>query len=635
MKMLVKQFMDQQISRRRFASGLAAMGFSKIAVNSIVSSAAAAQEPDDPELSYIVEGTGGDILIENLKAAGIEFIFSTTATGMTSIFDALAVRPEMKYILTVHEGQAASMAHGYELATQKTSALLIPGVAVPNASNNLYNAWKDRSAIAVLSDGNATTLAGRDSFQQMDDWLSPLDEFTKWSWQVQNPKRIGEFTRRAIKVANTPPGGPVYIRYPNNVLAERSLKARIMPQSRMELPMNLQPDPGLIDEAARYIIEAENPLIMAGSEITRAGAVDDLVELAELLGISVSQGFSVYGDFPFDHHLFTDFYALGTPREAVRMDTFINLGSHMPEPAIFSLPPREKMRVIHARIEYERIADLYPTDVPIAAGMKETVTALTDSIKSMLTEERIRAIREPRMEAAKARYTERIKKRDEEAKANWNASPISWERLSYEMEQGLEEDAVIVSELDYRIPYYWLNFAPGKKRLIGQTTGFALGWCVGAALGVKMGLPDKQVVAVLGDGAMLFGQLEVLWSASRYDIPVTIIIFNNRSYDNERHRIYQNSPLANNREKKELWRDISCYLGDPIVDFVGIGKAFDIDGAIAQTPEEFSAALKTAAAVTREGRPFIIDAVIKQRGFKANENWYPDISVADMRTRKV
>ena len=635
MKQLVKQFLDHQISRRSFFNGLIALGLSSKAAQSVLTSVAAAQEADGPDLSYPVEGTGGDVLVENLKAAGIEYIFSTTATGMTSIFDALAVRPEMKYILSLQEGQAAAMAHGFELATNKTSALLIPGVAIPNASNNLYNAWKDRSAIAVLSDGAATTLAGRDSFQQMENWMTPLEEFTKWSWEVHNVKRIGEFTRRAIKVANTPPGGPVYIRYPNNVLAEKNLKAKILPQSRLNLPMNLHPEPDLIEQAAKLLLDAQNPMIMVGSEVTRAGAVDDLVELAELLGIHVAQGFSVYGDFPFNHPLFTDFYALGTPNEAVRMDTFLNLGSHMPNPAIFSMPPRETMKVIHARIEYERIADIYPTDVAIAAGLKETITGLTDAVKSMATKDRLSQMRAPRMEAAQVKYAERIKKRDEEAKPKWNNAPLSWERVSYELDQGLQEDAVIVSELDYRIPYYWLDFAPGKKRLIGQTTGFALGWGVGAALGVKMGLPDKQVVALLGDGAMLFGQLEVLWSASRYDIPVIMVIFNNRSYDNERHRIYQNSPLANNREKRELWRDISCYLGDPIVDFVGIAKSFGIEGQIATNPEEFTSALKRANDVTREGRPFLIDAVIEQLGFKAGENWYPDISVAEMRSRKV
>ena len=103
--------------------------------------------------------------------------------------------------------------------------------------------------------------------------------------------------------------------------------------------------------------------------------------------------------------------------------------------------------MIHARIEFDKIANLYPTDVPIAAGMKETAVALKESIESMLTKERLAAIREPRMEARQGVHAERIAKRDEAAKAGWNNSPMSWERISYELEQQLEEDAIIVSEI--------------------------------------------------------------------------------------------------------------------------------------------------------------------------------------------
>ena len=132
--------------------------------------------------------------MEALLAAGVEYLFATTATGMTGIFDALASRPQQKFLLTLQEGQATAMAHGYELASGRTAVLLVPGVAVPSAMKNLYNAWKDRSAIVALSDSAQTTFGGRNQFQQMDDWLEPLQQFTKWRWQVNRPERLSEFT---------------------------------------------------------------------------------------------------------------------------------------------------------------------------------------------------------------------------------------------------------------------------------------------------------------------------------------------------------------------------------------------------------------------------------------------------------
>jgi thiamine pyrophosphate-dependent acetolactate synthase large subunit-like protein len=136
---------------------------------------------------------------------------------------------------------------------------------------------------------------------------------------------------------------------------------------------------------------------------------------------------------------------------------------------------------------------------------------------------------------------------------------------------------------------------------------------------------------MVGDGAMLFGQIESLWTASRYDIPVIIVVFDNRSYDGERGRLHMFSKMKD----KENWKDMSCYLGDPDIDYVSIAKGFDIEGQKISAPDEIQAAIKRAIAVTREGRPFLIDAVIGRKGPAADSTWHPDISIAAGRTRNV
>ena len=178
-----------------------------------------------------------------------------------------------------------------------------------------------------------------------------------------------------------------------------------------------------------------------------------------------------------------------------------------------------------------------------------------------------------------------------------------------------------------------MTFGPGKKQVIGQTTGFALGWGIGAALGAKIARPDRQVVAMVGDGAMMFGQIEALWTASRYEIPVIMVVFNNHSYDGERGRIVLFSQLA--REDKESWKDMSCYLGNPDVDFVNIAKGFGVAGAKLEKPGDIKKVVKRAIAATREGRPFMIDASIARRGPGAESTWHPDTSIAGNRTIKV
>jgi len=634
---LFKKFFDHEISRRDFGTKLLALGFSQIAVNSFLGAAAEAREPL-PDMGVKMSGTGADILAATLRAAGVDYIFGTSATGMSPFFDALTVNNDMQFISSIAESQATSMAHGYELVTGKTAVLFIPGVAIPSAMNNLYNAWKDRSSIAVLSDGSSSNFAGRNGFQQMDDWLDPMTQFTKWQWQINNERQISEMLRRALKLAETPPGGPVYLRFPGFLLSKPNIRQTIYPQSRFKIPMELYPKPELIEATARALLEAKKPLLCVGHEVTRARANKDVLELAELLGIRMAQGYSVFGDIPFRHPLFAGFYGLGIPRGLANTDVFLNLGAPMPDPTIFTAPVPSKAKVIHARIEYDEIANTYPTDIAIAAGMKETVTAIIDSVRALATEDQIKTLREERLQESIEINAKHEARKQQQAKATWNSSPISWERASFEMEKYLDPHAIIVSELDTRKPFEWMNLGPDAKWLIGGTTGFALGWGIGASLGVKIGEPNRQVVCLVGDGAMLFGQIEALWTAARYDIPVTVIVFNNLSYDGERNRIYRGSPLAAIKETRGLWRDISCFLGNPEVDFVGLADSFEIQGKRANNPEEFIESLQAAAKVTADGRPFLIDLRVMQldtSGKPTEQTWYPDISIAAKRMKKI
>jgi len=637
MRELIKQYMDAGMSRRDFGRALLAVGLTAAAADSVMAAIADATEPD-AAAGVKFTGTGAEVLVEILRAANVQYLFCTTATGMSSLFDALSSRTDVNLILSIAESQATSMAHGYELGSRETAALFLPGVAIPSSMNNLYNAWKDRSAIAVYSDSPRSAFSGRNMFQQMDDWIAPMVEFTKWRWQVDSPRQIGEMTRRAIKMAGTPPGGPVHIRYPLDFLATKNVTETIYPQSRFTVSTSMQPDPALIEQAAKYLLEADSPLISAGAEVTRAHANRELVELAELLGIQVAQGFSCYGDFPFRNPLFAGYYGMGVPRGLTKTDVYLNLGAQMPDPAIFTAPVPKDAKVIHARIEYEDIANIYPTDIAIAAGMKETIVALTDAVKSMATADRLQKISAPRLEEARRLTAQQDATNQAAALKNWDASPMSWERVSMELEDALDPNAIIVSELDYRTPYRYLNLGPdpeSQKWLVGPSTGFALGWGIGAALGVKIAQPDRQVICMVGDGALLFGQIEALWSASRYNIPVIVMVMNNLSYDGERQRIWDNSPLAARKDTRDKWKDMTCYLGNPEVDFVGLAKSFAIDGVRVDKPGKLGKAIARARDVTSEGGPFLIDARIMQLGVAANQNWHPDISIAAGRTRKV
>ena len=155
MRDLLQKFLDREISRREFSLGLTALGLSAAAVDAVVADAGDSVAPM-PRDGVKIEGTGADVLLATFVAADLKYLFGTTATGMSSLFDSMTLKPDVEWIMSAAESQATAMAHGYELASGGTAAVFVPGVAIPSTMNMLYNAWKDRSSLVVFSDAQRT-----------------------------------------------------------------------------------------------------------------------------------------------------------------------------------------------------------------------------------------------------------------------------------------------------------------------------------------------------------------------------------------------------------------------------------------------------------------------------------------------
>ena len=367
MRELLQQFLDHEISRREFGLGLSALGLSAAAVDAVVADAGGSAEPV-PREGVKITGTGAEILLETFIAADLKFLFGTTATGMSSLFDAMTLKNDVEWVMSVAESQATAMAHGYELASGGTAVVFVPGVAIPSTMNMLYNAWKDRSSLLVFSDAPANMIPFRNMFQQMEDWVEPMIQFTKARWRIDNPAHISELSRRAFKVDRYAAGRAGARAHSGERAGARNLTQRVYPQSRFTVPVEMRPKPELVEQTARALLQAKAPMITVGPEVTRAGATPALVELAELLGIRVAQGYSAYGDFPWRHPLWAGFHGLGVPPGIGTTDVFVNLGGAMPGPGIFTAPPPKSALVVDARVEYEAIGMTHPVDIAIAGG---------------------------------------------------------------------------------------------------------------------------------------------------------------------------------------------------------------------------------------------------------------------------
>src|SRR5438128_843085 len=422
------------------------------------------------------------------------------------------------------------MADGYAKATGQTSCACFSRVGGRIASANMYNAMKDRTPVVIVTDHMDSQADGRDGHEDLDDWLDAFKQYTKWRWLVKEGNRIPEWVAHAYKVSSTAPGGPTFVRIPRNVLYQNH-KAGIFSRESISVPMDITPNPKHIERAAQMLIEAKSPILHVGHEVTVSGGRAALIELAELLSIPVTQGWSWAADFPTDHPLYLGGYVYPL-RYPGPIDLFLNLGAQMPDQGNGPpLVPRSA-RIVHARIESTQVGVNYPIDVAIVGDVRETARALVQAVKSMLTTERIASIKQRRFDETRRATAAMRQAYLTAAREEWDSAPITWPRLLLTLNEMLDEDAVIVEEVgteDWILRSF--DFADGKKTKFGRTLGRSLCWGMGASIGVKLARPDNQVVSLQGDGGFMFGQSDSLWAMSRYDVPIITIVCNHRIYD--------------------------------------------------------------------------------------------------------
>ena len=632
MRELVGKFLTPKISRRGFVGGMLAASFSATAAESALQSVAPLISGADvlPDLTRPVTGTGADLLVEQVLETGARYLFVSNGSGLGPVCDALVDHSKLQLIQATHEGQLVSIADGYAKASGKTAFGMFSRVGLPHASSNMYNAMKDRTPLVLFSDHADPDREGTDSHEDLDDWLAAVEPYTKWRWKVHEPERIPEWVRKAYKMAGVIPGGPTHVRIPRDHLYAENLTARIYSGAALNIPMELRPDHREVERAAKILLEASSPLLYVGPEVSQSGARAALVELAELLAIPVTQHRSYFADFPNFHPLYigelpaVQSYLQSYPKP---IDCFFNFGARF--------PLRRKnfidgLTVIHASVDPNTIGRNTPLASALVGNLNEVAVALIEAVKNLASPEQIKS-RTAERRARCTTHTAQVRAARAVAGRRSQGEPVPWQRLMYELNLQLEQDAVVVEELgtEHKTLSYF-PFADDAKMKIGRTEGRALGWGVGASAGVKLALPDRQVISLQGDGGFLFGQTDSLWTMSRYDIPVMTVVTNNRSYEETRWQIMNRGGRAGQAN-----RDYVSYLGDPDVDFTKLAAAYNIPGAIVSNSEQLRPAIQRGLRTLKDGRPFMLDVRTRTLGAGAELSWYPDFSLADHRSRKV
>lgn len=621
MKELVKEYLDRGVSRRQFLTALGTAGLTASAADAMADSLTpfveqAPTSDSPPPWMRQMRGTGGALLVAQLKAAGVRHLFCNPSAAVGPFFDALVDEPEMHVIKALEEGAVGAIADGYAKASGKPAFAMIDAAGMPAFMGQMFISASDRIPVVLAVDDD-----------QIPDATNSI---TKWQWIAERAETIPAVTRQALKFATTHPCGPVFL-----VLDAASLRGEaqtaIMDQEKFSIPTKIRPDPALVERAARLLLDAQNPLLYVGDEVTLCGAEKELLEFAELLGITVTwpgRGNVWSKPFPTRHPLFQNQIrqTMGYPGEA---DVTLNLGAQFRTAVRVS--PRTKL--IEVRLAPDDLArGVTPVEVGILADLKLAITDLLAAVRGMATPARLKQISDPRI----ARAREYRAKLDESHQAigrrHWDRNPLSMTRVAMELETVLEKDTCIVENAGSGtegIFHSYMNIGGANKRYINQSA-IVLGWGVGAAFGVKLAQPNVPVVAVVGDGEFMFRGPQPLWSYARYRAPVTVMVVNNHSYDNERNRLWQRGG-----RQFETGRDMICYNGDPDIDFAKMASSVGVEGEVVLEPASLRPALERAKRANVDGRPYLLDLHIERGGVGSQSTWHPGYSIAAERTRKV
>jgi benzoylformate decarboxylase len=550
--------------------------------------------------------TGNQKIIEQFLADGMDHMFGNPGTVEQGFLDALAEYPDMKYILTLQETVAVLAADGYARATQKPTIVQLhssPGIG--NAVGAVYQAKRGHAPLVVIGSDAGVKYLNMDA-QMANDLVGMMAPVTKYSTMVTSSKSVLRTLRRAIKIASTPPMGPVYVCLPMDILDELNdepVFPTSIPSTRVE------PAAELIAQAAETLLAAEKPMFFIGDGVAYSGATAEIARVAELLGAEV---YGVeFGDLVMDNthplyqgttgHMFAEYSRPITTKG----DVNLVVGTYMmPEvfPGLDDIYAPDA-QVIHFDLNAYEIAKNHRVDLGVVSDPKLSLTALATAIESKITPEQKEkaAQRTAEIGAAKAAKIAGEKQADLGAVGK---SPLHMSQFATVLAEKLPADAIIFDEALTNSPPVTRYIPPQIPGHYFATRGGSLGIGFPGAIGAKLANPDKTVIGFSGDGGSMY-TIQALWSAVRHNTGAKFVVCNNGSYKllqlnidvywTERNISGHNQPLP---------FDLSY----PAIRFDLLAQSLGVEAVRVEREEDIAPAIERMLA---DDKPFLIDLVLE------------------------
>ena len=509
--------------------------------------------------------TGGQALVQALKREGVEVVFGLPGVQLDWAFDALYDEQDsIRVIHTRHEQGTSYMADGYARSTGKIGVcIVVPGPGLLNAAAGLSTAYATNSPVLCIA-GQIPTHhlgKGRGALHEIKNQLETIDAVTKWAGRAMDAAEVPGLVDEAFYQLKSGRPRPVEIEIPVDVLMSEAEVEFYEPG----MPRQIEGDPDLLEKAAQALGNSKRPLIFVGGGIISSEATAELQELAEMLDAPVVVSQNGRGAL-------SDRHPLALPSIAAydllpNADVILAVGTRFVMPGPNPYPTDEGQTVIHVDIDESELDRNGAPDIGIVADAKG---ALTDLSRRVPRHNKSRDSRDEEMAAVRATVQEKLAA----------MSPVS--EYAGAIRKALPEEGIFVTEVT-QVGYFSNQGFPvySPRSYIGAGYQGTLGYGFNTALGVKVGNPDRPVVAISGDGGFMYGAQE-LSTAVNYGINLVTVVFNDSAYGNVR----RTQDTAFNH------RIIASDLHNP--DFVKFAESFGAQGRRAETPEQLTTQVEEA-----------------------------------------
>ena len=582
---------------------------------------------------YFVNQPGSDFMVDTIRSLDIDYLASNPGSSFRGLHESIVnygANNKPEFLTCLHEESAVAMGHGYAKAAGKPLAVACHGtVGLQHAAMAIYNAWCDRAPVIIFA-GNHLDAAERKPLVEwahsVQDAASLVRDFTKWDDTPISLQHFAESLVRAYKIATTPPMGPVVI------VLDAMLQEHAMGQDKPNIPalaptVPPQGDEAALEVAAKMLLDAEHPLILADRVARTPMGMKHLVELAETLQSPVVDRLGRL-NFPNDHYLNQSFRARTLVRQAD-----VVLGLEMTDfwgniNSVRDIPARDEVRRANSSVKLISlgVGDLYQksnyqdfqrylsVDLSIAGDAEASLPVLTEAIKRLTSSRRRSQIRN-RKKKLRQSYQDMRAQAKQAAVYAWHASPISTARLCMELWQQISKlDWSLVSEPFFQS--YWpqrLWQINKHHQFNGGSGGFGVGYGAPAAVGAALAHRDhgRIPVNIQPDGDLLYAP-GVFWTAAHHNIPLLSVMHNNRSYHQEVMHVQR---MALQRQRGV---DGSAKIGnsfeDPHIDFATMAKSMGLwsSGPISE-PADLAPSLARALDVVKQGEPALVDVLCQPR----------------------